>query len=182
MGWKREDLSDDERKEYDDLLTEAGLDDNGQAREAGEIAERMHRLLLAADQAGRRWAQWILADDAEEGHRRRWNAWWKKQRSVSVYDETLDAFIPRPAAQGVRRKRDDGSTYYQQSIWDTLTFSEVEQKVEEALAARRAARINLTAARRILALRDEVPDAATVGEAVTALGMTVDEWLTQGAA
>lgn len=178
MSWRREDLSPEEREEYDLLIEEAGFDEDGTERPSGEIGERMHDLLVDADQAGRVWASYILRDDAEAGHLKRFNSWNKARKRKMVYFN--GQIVPKAAVVGVRRKRDDGSTYHQQSLWELLTWAEVEQKLDEARSQKRSAAINETTAKRLLALRIKVPNSIGPLAACDALGIDLDEYLQSG--
>lgn len=175
MTWKREHLAPEERVEYDELLAKAGLDKFGDALPSGQIGSRMHGLLLDAVQAGRGWASWILADDAEAGHLKRFNAWNKARKKIKTFFN--GQIVPKAAVVGVTKKRDDGSSYWQQSLWQELTWSEIEQKLDEALNQRRSAAINASTARRLLALREKAPDSIGPGAACLALGIDFDEYL-----
>lgn len=173
---KEEYLSPDERAEYDALLADAGLDDNGQPHPSKEIGPRVHQRLLALAQTGSTWAKWILLDDAEAGHLKRFNDWLKARNKQRVITESGDV-VPKPAVVGVRRRHDDGTTFYQQSFWRDVTWAEVEQKLAEATATINAARITSYQARRLLRLRDRVPESTGPAAACLLLGIEVTAYI-----
>lgn len=61
-GW-----SDDDHAEYEALMAEACGDPQGGRKATAETAERIHALLLDAEQAGRRWATQVLDDAVRSG-------------------------------------------------------------------------------------------------------------------
>lgn len=172
---KREDLSPEEREEYDDILAESGIDEYEQRRESQEIGPRMHSLLEDAYRAGRPWAGYVIEDDAEAGHLVRFKQWDKARRRIRVV--AGDVIVPRAAVVGVRRRREDGSTYYQQSFWQELSWAEVEQKLTESTAQMNSAKINAATARRLLALRELAPTSTGPTTACLLLGLDFEAYL-----
>lgn len=173
----REYLSPEEREEYDALLVEAGFEPDGARRPSKEIGSRMQRLLEDALRAGRSWAGWVLADDAEAGHLSRWKRWDKSRNKVRMITPGGD-IVPRSAVVGVRRRREDGITpYYQQALWRELTWAEVEQKLDEAKAQRKSVDITAATAHRLLALRDRVPESTGPEAACVLLGVDMEAYL-----
>ncbi|MGH8996029.1 MAG: hypothetical protein ACRDYB_08390 [Acidimicrobiales bacterium] len=173
----RDYLSPDEREERDALFIDVGFELDGTRRPSPEIGPRMHHLLEDALQAGRSWAGWMLADDAAAGHLKRWEHWDKARNRVRVMTPAGE-IVPRAAVVGVRRRTKDGtSAYYQQALWRELTWSEVEQKLDEARAQLKSARINATTADRLLALRDRLPDSAGPAAACLMLGLDLEAYL-----
>lgn len=171
----REMLSPEEREEYDALLVEAGLDDNGLPRESAEIGPRMHDLLMDAAQAGRAWAGWVIRDDAEDGHLRRFKGWLKQEKRHKVlYDGVI---VSRAAVRGITRKKDDGSTMHQLFEWRDMSWMDIEAQIAEASLRIRSERITISTARKLLALRDRAPGAATPAEAAKLLGLELDDYL-----
>lgn len=173
---RREQLSPEERQEYDALLADAGLRGDGTRRESHEIGPRMHRLLQDALQAGRTWAGWTLADDAEAGHLARFKSWDKTRNRVRVFVGG-NRIVPRSAVVGVLRRRDDGSMGHQQALYDELTWAELEQHLSLAQAQMSSARITVATAQRLLALREHAPTAIGPAQACVLLGLDMKAYL-----
>lgn len=174
-SWKRKDLSPEERDEYDAIMAEAGYDDDGQRRPSGEIGPRMRELLEDALQAGRPWAQYILDDDTEYGHLTRFKRWDKDRNQQKVF--VGDTVVQRAAVVGVKRKLDGDTREWQQSLWRELTWDEIEQKLKEGVMQQYSGKITATTARRLLSLRERVPESVGPEDACLELGLDFDEYL-----
>jgi hypothetical protein len=173
---KREDLPPEDREEYDALMADAGLTVEGLMRPSGEIGPRMHRLLQAAQVKGQIWAGWVLADDAENGHLAHWKQWNNRDKHQRVVTPAGD-IVKRRAVHGIKRRRNDGTTYYQQGFWREMDWEEVEYKLAEATSQARAADITAATARRLLDLRKRVPESKGPAAACLMLRLDLDAYL-----
>lgn len=173
-------LSPAEREEYDGLMYDAGHDEHGNLLPSGEIKERMHGLLLDAVQAGRTWAQFVLDDDAREGHLKRHKRWRDRKEFVST--AFGGGFATKPAAMSIRRvSTADASAVWQPTLWQDMTRAELLQIVTGSQMRARAEQVTISIARRLIALLDET-GAESVSTALEAKGTSIDEFLLDEAA
>lgn len=172
-------LSSEERAEYEALLTEAGYDEHGKKRPSGEIAERMHRSLVDAVQAGRAWATWALGDDARAGHLKRFTAWESVRRIVHTRDG--ERIVTRRAVMALRqRDAETGECYWRGEDLAEMVRGELEEVMLYARRRRHSDAVLMATVRRLLDLLEETAsDGATkVSTALKAVGKTIDEVLT----
>jgi hypothetical protein len=177
---KREHMSPEERVEYDALMTEAGYDENGQARPSVEIGDRIHAMLTDAAQAHRTWASWVLDTDARKGHLARWKRWHKARNTVLVsHDGKL---LSRAGAMGIRRQTIAGSGYHQQVLFHAMSWDEVRQVVEVARQRIKSEQITVGMALRLLDLHLRAPESKGPGDACAKLGLDIEAYLASDAA
>lgn len=168
-------LSPAERREYAELLTEAGYDEHGRRRPSDEIGERTHMLLLDALQAGRQWAGWALEQDARAGHLARFKAWTKRKELVPMPDG--ERIVPRSALLGVTFV--DPETGERRWRMEKLEEMDRGQVMEVLACAERRVNSNRVIAnsgRRLIGLLDATGK-EKVSDALTAAGMTLAEAL-----
>lgn len=169
-------LSDEERREYRELLAEAGYDEHGRQRPSDEIGERMHALLLDALQSGRKWAPWALDDDVKAGHLRRFKAWAKQQELVSMPDG--ERIVRRSVLMSVTFKDPvTGERRWRMEKLGEMDRSQLQEVMAQAEKRSRSSRVIATSIRRLIGLLDET-GAQKVSQALTLLGLTLDEALT----
>lgn len=171
----RDMLSPEEREEYDAVLIRAGLDDSGVPRVSEDIGPRMYEMLLEADRSGRRWASWVIRDDAATGHLRRFNAWWKRENRHKVLHE--GRLYSRAAVRGVKRRKETGELKHQLEFWYDMSWMDLELQIAEASDRIASERIAISTARKLLALRDDAPYAASPREAAGQLGVDLDAYI-----
>lgn len=176
-------LSPAERDEYNALLTEAGYYEDGKKRPSGEIAERVHRALLDAEQAGRRWATLALEDDARSGHLKRFTAWEAIRRVIHTRDG--DRIVTRRAIMALRRRDPEtGAWYWRGEDLAEMNRAEIEEVMLYAKRRRRSDAVIIATGARLLDLLDETGSDGTVKvkEALEKAGKTMDEVLTMSLA
>ncbi len=172
-------LSPQERREYEELLTAAGYDEHNRKRPSGAIADRMHELLLDAQQAGRKWATWAIEDDARAGHLKRFTAWEATQRVVHTLDG--DRIVTRRAVMALRVKDSEtGEWIWRGEDLAQMVRPELEEVMLYAKRRRHSDAILQATVSRLLRLLDETgaDDAVKVTAALEQVGMTIDEVLT----
>lgn len=167
-------LTPEEREAYDQMLYEAGYVDD-KPRPSAEIGPALVALLTQANQAGRAWAQWVLDDFTEYGALAKFRKWSKQRDVVTVAGKSYT--VTKPAAMGVRKRAEDGSTYYQATFWEDMTREELEQVIARAAKVIESEARTVALAKRLLALLERVPEATTVSEAAEALGLTTETYL-----
>lgn len=162
----------DDRDEYEVACSEA-WDAGESTRERGD---HFLRLVLDADQAGRVWAADLLRQFHEQGAQRELKSWGKANEPVVAlaYDGRI---LSTTRLIGVRRRAEDGSSVSAQTLFDLLTWEEIETKIGEYLRQVSAYRDLIAIGTRLLELRDLAPGASTPAEAADKLGTTVDAWL-----
>lgn len=174
-------LTPDELEQLDELMYDAGLDEAGKPRPSHEIGTRVvSALRTAAYQHGHAWAGHLLDDITRSGALGRWKDWYKQREVINIGegDSTSPVTTKKAAAMGIRRRSEEtGRVFYQQTLWDDMTRGALEQLVADSGTRIRTERRTIATARRLLALMDEAPDAATAREAAEAKGTTVAEYL-----
>jgi hypothetical protein len=169
-------LSPEERPERDALMREAGIDPHtGKAYPTWEIKENMRRLLEDASQAGRYWAQCMIADALLIGFGRQWSAWRKEQNRVSA--NVNGKKVRAAGSQGIRQRSDDGGVTYQQMTFEEMLWPELYQFRDSEIIRRGSADINISIADKLIEMHALAPDSASPAEAAAAIGTTVGEWL-----
>lgn len=169
-------LSPTERREYEDLLQDAGYDEFGMKRPSGDIADRMHAALESAFQAGRKWAEWALDDDARDGHLKRFTKWESTKHVVQTVDG--DRIVTKRAIMGLRRRDPETGAYtWVGAAWEVMDAEEVEQVILFAEKRIRAERVTVGTGKRLRRLMAETRT-RKVRDALDLLGMTIDEALT----
>lgn len=175
-------LTTEERELYDDLMYEAGYDENGKPRPSFEIGPRIVEMLRdAAYQAHQQWAGFVLDDLAEAGALTRWKQWQKQREFIEVRTdegEEQPVVVTKPAAMSVRRRDvESGKSYFQMTMWDDMTRDHLLQVIQREGTSIQTSRETIATARRLLALLDRAPEATTVGEAAQVLGTDVGSYL-----
>jgi hypothetical protein len=172
-------LSSSERAEYENLLTDAGYDEYGKKRPSGEIAERIHRALKDAEQAGRQWATWALNDDARTGHLKRFTAWESIKRIVHTRDG--ERIVTRRAIMALRqRDPETGEWFWRGEDLAEMIRGELEEVMLYARRRRHSDAVLMATVRRLLDLLEETAsdDTTKVSAALKKVGKTIDEVLT----
>lgn len=171
MKW----MTDEECQEWEAMLAEAHGDASNGGKATKAMASILRRLLLDAEQAGRRWAASVLDDATVDGL----HAMLKKSlKSKSVVPVSYDGrVIGKPMRVGVRRKRADGTKQWQQALIHDLTWDELAEHLRMINEMIGGLLVNQAVARRLFTLREQFPQTAGPAEACSQLGMTVDEFL-----
>ena len=167
-------LSQEERDEYDSILYDAGYV-NDKPRPSSEIGPAIVRLLDDAERAGRVWARWVLDDYTATGALAKFRKWSKQRDVVTVAGKSYT--VTKPAAVGVRKRAEDGTTFYQATLWQDMTRDELEQIIARSAKQIESEGQTIAIAKRLLALLGRVPEATTVGEAMATLGLDTEAYL-----
>jgi hypothetical protein len=171
-------LSTEERAEYDQIVYDAIHDGNGEVRPTAEFGSRFRQGLEHAESIGRTWPRWLMDEMVDTGLQRRAKEWLKAQEFVSI-SNGKSGIITKAARIGVLR-RFGASSGYQQVLWSELTVDDLIEVVESASKRRRAEAVNISTARRLLALC-RTHHVSTVGEALDLEGASLNEFLGRSA-
>lgn len=171
-------LSDEERAEYDALLYEATHHSDGKRRKTREIGPRLQTLLNDAEQAGRRWAGWVLDDALLTGLQ----ATARKWSSTREVIETIigERIVRKPAAYGIRRARSDGGQDFLRAGWGEMTAEDLDQLISSRGAQIAAERDTVTIARKLKKLLTETGK-TPVSVALESLGVDLTTYLASAA-
>lgn len=170
--------SDDERAEFDLLVTEALA--------VSKTSARVDVFLNGLDdavQAHRVWARDFLTDIRRRGAESLLKSEMelRRPRVAVVHDGTVIGKAPREF--GYIDRNEEGKSAHHRSLFDFLTWDELRVKREEFVRTRRAAEVDTFTVDKLLTLQDKAPSAATPDEACRLLGITVEEFLAdEGAA
>lgn len=170
-GWSQQD-----RDEYSQACAEAWAS----ADSTGDRGRRLNELVADAVQAHRPWAVDLLRQFCERGAQAELKSWRKTTFPLTAVSHD-GRVLSKTRVVGVERQDDDGARYVTQALFDLMSFAEIEQKIRDYQSQVRAYGDNIDVARRLLKLRDLVPEAETPAEAVSRLGTTVDAWLMEAA-
>lgn len=122
------------------------------------------------------WALDLLQRWGEAGARASLNDWQKANTPVTAV--TSDGrILSKTRTIGIRRRNDGGEQYHTQTLFDLLTWEELEVKVAEYTAQIGSYRDDIAVVRRLLELRTRAPGTANPQQAADALGITVEDWL-----
>lgn len=163
----------EDRDEYEVACNEAWDSAEG-TRERGS---RFLEIVRDAAQAHRIWACDLLSQFMEAGAQAELKRWRKANQKVVAVSHD-GRILSRPRVVGVRIQNEDGVANIQ-TLYDYMTFEQIEQKVAEFLRQVSAYRDNIFVATLLLELRELAPGATTPHEAAERLGTTVDIWLDQ---
>lgn len=166
-GW-----SDEDREEYEELVTEA-------LREQA-TADRRDVFLAGLDdavQAHRVWALDVNATIRNDGADKiltREQAV-RRPRVPVAHNGQILGKAPREFGRKIRDE--DGAVIHARTLFDLLTFEELREKRLEFQGTERAARIDRYTVEKLLTLEQLVPGATTPAEACEQLGTTVEAFL-----
>jgi hypothetical protein len=157
-------LAPEERPEHAGLMAEAGYDETtGRVLPAHVIKQRLVRLLLDAEQAGRKWATYLMRDALANGLHAHWKSWDDAEKKLKFFMNGV--IVPARAQRGVRRRTITGRVEHQRSFWREMSWAEVEQQIDDAEARIAAEGITKAIGFRLLKLRLEAPDSTGPGDA-----------------
>lgn len=172
---KRESLSPEERAEYDELVVDAGYNDDGEPWPSHEIADRLVAMLTDADQAGRAWARYMLDDAAAAGCLARWKRWHKAQRQIRILRNGV--IVQKAAVTSLRRKSpSDGATHYQLTLWEEMTTAELKEVASAALSRADSEAATVDTAKKLMQLLTAT-GTSTVREALGVKSVTLEQYL-----
>jgi hypothetical protein len=166
----------EDREEHDAILTEAW----GAARSTAGRVEKYLSLINDAIQARRFFARDVENDMKRTGARAQLKRWHKARAQVAVSYQ--GRVISKPRVIGTDRTDEEGRVYTTQTLFDFMTWDEIENKIREYAAQVQSYRANIALCLRLLELHDAAPSAATPAEAVEMLGTSMETWLGEEAA
>ena len=173
------DLNAQERAEFEAAVTAAYRDEEGEVRSHREaLREFRESILPDAVQAHRRWAHIVMDAATELGLRTILQKRWKSSGGI-FHAKVHGKHRTRPMRRGVRRINPETGEKYETQLELLLdSADDLKNKIAEA-----ARRINEEAAtiamlRKLLDLL-EATGAGTVERGLVAVGMTLDEYLSQ---
>lgn len=159
-------LVDDELTEYRAILEEVSAG----TRSTGERAAHLQRLLADAEQAGRPWATAALDDAQLAGLAKTVKAHMKASSVVTIKKAERSGVI------GVRRNVNGTEQWHQVPLGD-VTWDELESSTRLAKSNAKALSITVRIQQKLLKLREDHPTTRTIGEALAAVGQSLDEYL-----
>ena len=170
VNWKA--LSIEERDEFRSLMSEA-LDGSRQP-DISAVARAMDAM-EAADRAGRAWPDEVRRQAIHQLLQSELKRIAKEESMVSV--DYNGRFVQKTARRGVVKRQIDGTTYRQQSLWTDMTWEEFEGWSAMNDAQIDGLMVNRHAAAKLRTLHERFPESRTVGEALAAIGATLEEFL-----
>jgi len=162
-----------ERDEYAAVLD--GALAVGGGRPTAAAVEAAEQGVGAAEAAGRVWAGWVRSRLVREALRLALKERAKAENVVVVAFN--GATVTRSLRMGARRRRRDGSTYWDQPLLHEMTWDELLGHLRLLEAQVGALLVNESVARRLLALRADHPGSRGPAEACAAMGLSVAEFL-----
>lgn len=155
-------LTNEERVEYEQMLTDAW----GNSTRAVTVAGELETMLSDAVQAGRPWAEHVLADALAAGLQKFAKDWLKQQRKADTKKG------PVSLTAGVVA---DGN-YVQLELVD-CNLAQLKEKLHERTSQLKAASRNAKVLRALIDVYDRHPKAKTLAAALRAEGVTLDQVL-----
>lgn len=164
--------SDDDRTEFDTLVTDA--------LRWSKPGQRIDVFLAGLDsalEAGRYWAKDVHHDIRDNGTGKvlKDEADRRKPRVPVSDNGNILGTVPRE--MGTRRANSTGKLEQHRTLFDYLTWDELRAKRREFQAMGAALAVNEAAVAKLLELEELVPGASTSAEACDRLGTTVEDWL-----
>lgn len=176
MKW----MTEEELTEWEAMLVDAHGDPDNGGKATKAMAAALHRMLLDAEQAGRRWAAHVMDDATVSGlHSLLKGA--LKRRSIAMVSHD-GRMIGKATRVGVQRRRGDGVREWQQALIHDLTWEELEEHLAMIVNLIGSLLVNQSMAQRLLDLRREHPHTSGPAEACSQLGCSVEEFLSREAA
>lgn len=164
--------SDDDRVEFENLVTEALT--------WPTTAERRAVFLAGFDTAyetGRVWAKDVMEDFREESADSLLKREQAKRRPRVPFSHDGRVLGRVPREMGIVRRGLGGAREQHRTLFDLLDWDELRAKAREFETQGRALMVDAAAVKRLLELELIVPGAANPAEACEQLGTTVEEWL-----
>lgn len=173
-------LDPEDRKDLEIVMESACLDELGKPFSSAELGDRLLAALQKADSMGKDWAAAIINDAARVallGRAKRW----LKTRYVVHTEDGEDRLVTRAAVYSLRRQIREGLVGFQPVLIQDMTAADVERLLEMSREQLRSARLNVRNARKLKRLMDAHPTALTVGQALSAAGESLDDYLGRAA-
>lgn len=161
--------SDADKDEYEDLLAEI-CNATNDTRERLDLFEDK---LTDAVQAHRQWALDVARQSRRAGLAKEITRFEDRNRALVSFDGQLLS-VPRTQSRKVVVA---GEVTYQRELITVWTWSQLAEKRDEVIKARRAYTAKVQQYDRLLALRILAPGSGSPAEAAEALGLDIDEYL-----
>ena len=166
-GW-----SDNERAEYDQLVTEALAE--------ASVPVRRDIFLAGFDdaiQAHRHWALDVQQDIRDTGADRILSNEQKvrRPRVAVAHDGMILGKVPQD--WGVKRRSEDGQVDNQRTLFEFMTWQELRDKLSWLTGQIKTYENDAYAVIRLLALAERVPEASCPADACAQLDITIEDWL-----
>ena len=171
-------LTAQERAEYDAAVSAAYRADGDTRTHADALVKFREEILPDAVRAHRRWAHIVLDAAQEYGLRAMLQGRWKALGGV-FHGQVDGRKKVRPARRGVAQvDPETGVKEWTQAELIFDTADDLQRKIAEAARRIREERDNIVMLRRLLDLLEKT-GAGTVERGLAAVGMTLDEYLSQ---
>jgi hypothetical protein len=167
-------LTPDERALWDQLIT-AAVNGDMSATDVTKKSDKVLELLEDDERKGYQWADRILEEAARAGLRT-FVYRWLRAHDVAAYKDHAGNVSSISTRVGVER---DGG--HQQVLFTELTRPELVEHVEMLQRQRQGLNDRIAAERLLIKLIDAHPGCLTVGEALDASGLTLDDVLGEAA-
>jgi len=157
-------MTPEEREEYAQILKEATSTGS-----TGAQASRLQCLLVDADQAGRRWARWLLDGYQHQGAMKDIRSYHKRLREAVSWNGTT---VLKPRAGAVTTEAG-----FQQKLFRFMTQTELVEHRRMISQQQTAASQTIEQINRYLELLSQAPSAETPDVAARVLGVDIEQWL-----
>lgn len=141
----------------------------------GERGDALVAMLHDAVQAHVGWAAMALDALAEAGAQ---SALKKRAKAISTTLVTFkDAAILRAGRVGVKSKRPSGQVFYEQKLFEEITWHELEERLVDLAKLAKGLGATIATDKKLLKLRKQYPASAGPGDACKQMGVTVEQYL-----
>lgn len=173
-------LTEEERREYDDMMYDAVMQADGDPYPTGEIGQRLHQSVAGKIEDGCGWAEALMEQASVKwlgNHGKRWAA-------AEDLIETVDGSgrsISKSARASIRRRDDDGLIVHQLQLWERMTDDELVEVIRRDVKMIAGIKIEIATAQSLLNLCRE-HDVRSVTDALDREGVTLQVFLDSQAA
>ncbi len=158
-------------EECDQYMAALATGLNGEGSPSKDAIRRAIKEMDAAERREETWPEKFR----EEAVRRFWQTQLKAlaKSNSTVLVAHNGALLTKPSRVGIK----DDAGHDQQVLFVAMTWDQIEANIRREDVAAESRNINAAIYRRLLKLRAQCPTATNVGEALTELGLTIDEYL-----
>lgn len=165
-------LPDEQRAEYRDFVDEMAAHYRIHQPSGRDMGALLRNQLESIPSS---WALRVLEDAQIDGL---WSTFKNAMKAESVALVSHDGQVIAKATRvGTKRRNDDGTEGWQQSLLHDMSWSQVEQWLDQTIRQIGALFVNRGMAERLLDLRDQFPDSVGPADACARLGVSVDAFL-----
>lgn len=169
-------LEPEQREEYEIIMHAACFDPvTNKPYPTKELGWRVAAELDRADSMGKEWAAWFIEEDREVGHVKRAKRFRDQKYVVQVPDG--ERMATRAQIYSIPKVSGAGHIYYQPTLLQDMTHEELDALIAMDRQQLASARLNLRVHLRLKELMAEHPDAATVRDALAAIGTDIHKFL-----